>query len=156
MSRCDNTQSRESIMRSKFVLKSLLEYTAPSVPEQFSQPKFPVSWTIRLIFINMPSFPCPDDTPKVQRRMLLTCPRKNWPTTDKPAPPNLSFLKQFHSEDSVSRVPIAPHSQSTPNESNSACWNGLHPLPPAFFTNKSFRFRKQSGWFYNYIISHPS
>ena len=96
-------------------------------------------------FINMHSLPCPDDTLKVLRRMVLTRLLKNGTTNDKQGPLNLSFLKQFLSEDDVPCVLIALNYQSTSNESNSACWNGLHLVFPSNFTNKSFRFLEQSG-----------
>ena len=66
------------------------------------------------------------------------------------------FLKQFLSEDSVPRVLIALNYQFTSNESNSACWNGLHLVFPSNFTNKNFRFLEQSGWFYKYAFSPMS
>ena len=50
----------------------------------------------------------------------------------------MSFLKQFLSEDSVPRILIALNYQSTSNESNSACWNGLHLVFPSNLTKQSF------------------
>ena len=52
-------------------------------------------------------------------------------------PLNLSFLKQFLSEDGVPNVLITPNNQPTSNESYSACWNGLRPVIPSNFTNKT-------------------
>ena len=47
-------------------------------------------------------------------------------------------------------------SDNTSNKSNSACWKGLHPVFPSNFTNKSFGFLEQSGWFYKYAFCHMS
>ena len=38
------------------------------------------------------------------------------------------FLKQFLSKDSVPWILIALNYQSSSNDSNFACWNGLHPV----------------------------
>ena len=93
----------------------------------------------------MHSLPCPDDTLKFWRQMVLTRLRKNGTTNDKQGPLNLSFLKQFLSEDGVPCVLIALNYQSTSNESNSACCIGLHLVFPSNFTNKNFQFLEQSG-----------
>ena len=62
------------------------------------------------------------------------------------------FFKTFHEHRQCPMNPDHPHSI----ESNSACWNVLHPVFPSNFTNKSFRFLEQSGWFYKYAFSHMS
>ena len=59
-------------------------------------------------------------------------------------------------KNSIPCVLITLNSQSTSNESNSACWNGLHPVLPSNFTNKSFWFLKQSDWNFHQTFSHMS
>ena len=58
------------------------------------------------------------------------------------------------SEDNVPCVLTTLNSQFASNASNSACWNGLHPVIPSNFTNKSFRFLEQLGWNFHQTLWH--
>ena len=51
-----------------------------------------------------------------------------------------SFLNKFLHEDILLYVLITLNNQSTSNESNSASWNGLHPVFSSNFTNISFLY----------------
>ena len=51
---------------------------------------------------------------------------------------DLSFLKKLIHEDILPYVLITLNNQSTFYESNSAQWNGQHPVSPSYFTKQSF------------------